>query len=68
MRPSAISPREVNSEVVTEWQARGNGSADLLFGIGCYVRHVEFGILGPLAVWRNGHELELGAAKQRARL
>jgi len=29
---------------------------------------VEFGILGPLAVWRDGRELELGAAKQRALL
>jgi DNA-binding SARP family transcriptional activator len=29
---------------------------------------VEFGILGPLAVWQDGRELELGAAKQRALL
>jgi DNA-binding SARP family transcriptional activator len=29
---------------------------------------VEFGLLGPLAVWREGRELELGAAKQRALL
>ena len=34
----------------------------------CYVRPVEFGILGPLAVWRDGQEVELGAAKQRALL
>ena len=34
----------------------------------CYVRAVEFGILGPLAVWEDGRELELGAAKQRALL
>ena len=34
----------------------------------CYVRLVEFGILGPLAVWRGGKEVELGAAKQRALL
>ena len=27
---------------------------------------MEFGILGPLAVWEDGAELELGAAKQRA--
>jgi class 3 adenylate cyclase/DNA-binding SARP family transcriptional activator/tetratricopeptide (TPR) repeat protein len=26
---------------------------------------VEFGILGPLAIWQNGREVELGAAKQR---
>src|SRR6476661_10323932 len=35
---------------------------------GCYVRRVEFGILGPLAAWQDGRELELGAAKQRALL
>ena len=29
---------------------------------------MEFGILGPLAVWQDGRELELGAAKQRALL
>ena len=29
---------------------------------------MEFGILGPLAVWEDGAELELGAAKQRALL
>ena len=29
---------------------------------------MEFGILGPLAVWRDGGEVELGAAKQRALL
>jgi class 3 adenylate cyclase/DNA-binding SARP family transcriptional activator/predicted ATPase len=29
---------------------------------------VEFGILGPLAVWSEGRELVLGAAKQRALL
>ena len=29
---------------------------------------MEFGILGPLAVWRDGQEVELGAAKQRALL
>jgi DNA-binding SARP family transcriptional activator len=29
---------------------------------------VEFGILGPLAVWREGREVELGPAKQRALL
>jgi len=29
---------------------------------------VEFGILGPLAAWQDGRELELGAAKQRALL
>ena len=29
---------------------------------------MEFGILGPLAVWRDGREVELGAAKQRALL
>jgi predicted ATPase/DNA-binding SARP family transcriptional activator len=29
---------------------------------------VEFGILGPLAVWEDGREIELGAAKQRALL
>ncbi len=29
---------------------------------------MEFGILGPLAVWEDGRELELGAAKQRALL
>ena len=34
----------------------------------CYVRAVEFGILGPLAVWRDGQEVELPAAKQRALL
>jgi DNA-binding SARP family transcriptional activator len=27
---------------------------------------VEFGILGPLAAWQDGRELELGAPKQRA--
>src|SRR5207342_3028264 len=32
----------------------------------CYVRFMEFGILGPLAVWEDGAELELGAAKPRA--
>jgi DNA-binding SARP family transcriptional activator len=36
--------------------------------VGCYVRAVEFGILGPLAVWEDGREIELGAAKQRALL
>src|SRR4051794_20160116 len=35
---------------------------------GCYVRGMEYGILGPLAVWRDGRELELGAGKQRALL
>src|SRR5262245_3679235 len=29
---------------------------------------MEFGLLGPLAVWRNGEEVALGAAKQRALL
>ena len=29
---------------------------------------MEFGLLGPIAVWRDGHELALGAAKQRALL
>ena len=29
---------------------------------------MEFGILGPLAVWQDGRELELGGAKQRALL
>jgi DNA-binding SARP family transcriptional activator len=29
---------------------------------------VEFGILGPLAVWRDGREVPVGAAKQRALL
>jgi YVTN family beta-propeller protein len=29
---------------------------------------VEFGILGPLAVWRDGEEVPIGAAKQRALL
>ncbi len=29
---------------------------------------MEFGILGPLAVWQDGRELELGAPKQRALL
>jgi class 3 adenylate cyclase len=29
---------------------------------------MEFGILGPLAVWRDGDEIELGAAKQRTLL
>jgi predicted ATPase/DNA-binding SARP family transcriptional activator len=29
---------------------------------------VEFGILGPLTVWQDGREVELGAAKQRALL
>jgi len=27
---------------------------------------MEFGVLGPLAVWKDGRELALGAAKQRA--
>src|SRR5215813_1472777 len=27
---------------------------------------MEYGILGPLAVWREGRELRLGPAKQRA--
>jgi DNA-binding SARP family transcriptional activator len=29
---------------------------------------VEFGILGPLVVWRDGREVRIGAAKQRALL
>ena len=29
---------------------------------------MEFGILGPLAVWQDGRELSLGGAKQRALL
>ena len=29
---------------------------------------MEYGILGPLAVWQDGRELQLGAAKQRALL
>jgi DNA-binding SARP family transcriptional activator len=29
---------------------------------------VEFGILGPLVVWRDGREVPIGAAKQRALL
>jgi predicted ATPase/DNA-binding SARP family transcriptional activator len=29
---------------------------------------MEFGILGPLAVWKDGEQLRLGAAKQRALL
>ena len=29
---------------------------------------MDFGLLGPLAVWQDGHELPLGAAKQRALL
>jgi DNA-binding SARP family transcriptional activator len=33
-----------------------------------YVRGVEFGLLGPLAVWSDGRELALGGAKQRALL
>ena len=27
---------------------------------------MEFGVLGPLAVWKDGHEVALGAAKQRS--
>jgi class 3 adenylate cyclase/DNA-binding SARP family transcriptional activator len=34
----------------------------------CYVREVEFAILGPLTVRRDGRELSLGSAKQRALL
>ncbi len=34
----------------------------------CYVRGVQFGILGPLVVWRDGREVPIGAAKQRALL
>src|SRR5262249_3904008 len=30
-----------------------------------YVRAVEFGVLGPLAVWKEGTEVSLGAARQR---
>jgi DNA-binding SARP family transcriptional activator/class 3 adenylate cyclase len=33
---------------------------------GVTVGRVEFGILGPLAVWTDGRELPLGAPKQRA--
>src|ERR1700730_7165193 len=29
---------------------------------------MEFGVLGPLAVWEDGRELPLGGAKQRALL
>lgn len=29
---------------------------------------MKFGILGPLVVWRDGHEVSIGAAKQRALL
>src|SRR5262245_8902639 len=29
---------------------------------------VEYGILGPLAAWRDGHELELGPPQRRALL
>ena len=45
----------------------GQGALELVRR-GCYVRWMEFGILGPLAVWEDGAELELGAAKQRAQL
>src|SRR5262245_49074859 len=27
---------------------------------------MEFGVLGPLAIWRDGRELDLGSPKQRA--
>ena len=39
-----------------------------LFCARCYVRAMEFGILGPLAVWKDGAELPLGGGKQRALL
>jgi hypothetical protein len=29
---------------------------------------MEFGLLGPLAVWKDGREVPIGAAKQRAAL
>ena len=32
----------------------------------CYVPAVRYGILGPLAVWKDGDELPLGGARRRA--
>ena len=32
------------------------------------IARMQFGLLGPLAVWRDGHEVPLGAAKQHALL
>jgi len=29
---------------------------------------MRFGILGPLEVWENGNEIQLGAGRQRALL
>src|SRR5713226_3043932 len=47
-------------------QRPGKGAGCCLLGGCCYFRGVEFGILGPLAVWKDGRELPLGGAKQRA--
>ena len=59
-----------DSEAATGRHALGNASVTPVSSVRwrCYVRGVEYGILGPLTVSREGRELRLGGAKQRSLL
>jgi predicted ATPase/DNA-binding SARP family transcriptional activator len=50
------------------WPAAAKVRQAALGRCSCYVRGVEFGVLGPLVVWRDGREVALGGPKQRALL